>query len=270
MFSLNCPLKLPGFPENLNVSTHFSTAHTKFHEYSFSSLEVLHADGDIKTWRTQHAHFIQFWIRTKKISKVSNRVSQRPCHKPASYPTKTPGRQNSKVTDMSVPFKHFLVSKCLRQLKASAAIKDCLLYEGVNLLLASYSEGGGGYLWINASVVLNRPPRHLAHHLCSSDIIKTNTQHLLQYVCHTFKKPRFTTAAAVSHNMIDGHCFNIWISKSECSDITDDISTSNSSKTRLRSLRDVMRRALLLEDWRFWTASWPTECPGTPVTHGKW
>jgi hypothetical protein len=36
-----------------------------------------------------------------------------------------------------VPFKHFLDSKCLRQLKASAAIKDCLFYEGVNLLLAS-------------------------------------------------------------------------------------------------------------------------------------
>lgn len=148
---------------------------------------------------------------------------------------------------MSVPFKPFLVSKCLRQPKASAAIKDCLLYEGVNLLLASYSEGGGGYLWINASVVLNRPARHLVHHLCSSDIIKANTQHLLQYVCHTFKQPRFTIAAAVSHNMIDGHCFNIWISKSECFDITDQISTSNSSKTRLRSSRDVMRRALLLK-----------------------
>jgi hypothetical protein len=78
-----------------------------------------------------------------KISKVSNRVSQPPCHKPASYPTITPVRQNSKATDMSVPFKHFLISKCLRQLKASAAIKDCLLYEGVNLLLASYSRGRG-------------------------------------------------------------------------------------------------------------------------------
>ena len=99
MFSLNCPLKLPGFSENLNVLTHFSTApNTKFHEYSFSSLEMLHANGDIQTWRTQHAHFNQFWIRIskKEISKVSNRVSQRPCHKPASYPTKTPGRQNSK------------------------------------------------------------------------------------------------------------------------------------------------------------------------------
>lgn len=202
-FLLNCPLQLPGFSENLNVSIHFSTApNTKFQEYSFSSLEVLHADGDIQTWRTQHAHFNQFWFRMsqKKISEVSNRVSQRPCHKPVSYPTKTPGRQNSKATGMSVPFKPFLVSKCLRQLKASAAIKDCLLYEGVNLLLASYSEGGGGYLWINASVALNRPARHLAHHLCSSDIIKANTQHLLQYVCHTFKQPRFTTAADVSHN----------------------------------------------------------------------
>ena len=48
-FSLNCPLKPPGFSENFNVSTYFSTApNTKFHEYSFSSLEVLHADGGIK------------------------------------------------------------------------------------------------------------------------------------------------------------------------------------------------------------------------------
>lgn len=154
---------------------------------------------------------------------------------------------------MAVPFKHFLASKCLRQMNASAAIKDCLLYEGVNLLLASYSEGGEGYLWINASVALNRPARHLAHHLCSSDIIKANTEHLLQYVCHTFKQPRFTTAAAASHNMIDGHCFHIRISKSECFDITDEISTSNSSKTRLRSSTDVMKRALLLDDWRLWT-----------------
>lgn len=110
-----------------------------------------------------------------KISNVSNRVSQRSFHKPFSYPTKTTGRQNSEATDMSVPFKHCLDSKRPRQLKASAAIKDCLLYEGVNLLLASYSEGGGGYLWINASVAMNRPARHLAHHLCSSDIIKANT-----------------------------------------------------------------------------------------------
>jgi hypothetical protein len=40
-FDVNCPLQLPGFSENLNVSTYFSTApNTKFHEYSFSSLEV--------------------------------------------------------------------------------------------------------------------------------------------------------------------------------------------------------------------------------------
>lgn len=172
----------------------------------------------IETYRHEEPNMrisTNFWWEwaPPQISKVSNRASQRSCHKADSYPTKTPGRQNSKATDMSVPFKHFLDSKCLRQLKPSAAIKDCLFYEGVNLLLASYSERGRGYLWINASVALNRPARHLAHHLCSSDIIKANTQHLLQYVCHTFKQPRFTTAAAVCHNMIDGNCFNIWISK---------------------------------------------------------
>jgi hypothetical protein len=71
------------------------------------------------------------------------------------------------LTCTSAPFKHFLDSKCLRQPKASAAIADCLPYEGVNLLLASYSGGEGGCLWINASVALNRPARHLAHLLSS-------------------------------------------------------------------------------------------------------
>jgi hypothetical protein len=62
----------------------------------------------------------------------------------SGIPPKQPDHPNSDAKDKSVPFKLFLDSKCLRQPKASAAIKDCLFYEGVNLLLASYSEGGGG------------------------------------------------------------------------------------------------------------------------------
>ena len=62
----------------------------------------------------------------------------------SGIPPNEPDHPNSDAKDKSVPLKLFLDSKCLRQPKASAAIKDCLFYEGVNLLLASYSEGGGG------------------------------------------------------------------------------------------------------------------------------
>jgi hypothetical protein len=59
------------------------------------------------------------------------------------------------AADPSIPWRLFRNSKCLRDNpKASEAIKDCLLYEGVNLLLASCCERGGG-LWGGWGVLVN-------------------------------------------------------------------------------------------------------------------
>jgi len=78
MFSLNCPLQLPGFLENLNISTYFGTAlNTKFHEYSLSSLEVLHAD---ETYRREEpnmrisTNFGLEWAK-KKLESIKSRFT---------------------------------------------------------------------------------------------------------------------------------------------------------------------------------------------------
>jgi hypothetical protein len=123
----------------------------KFHEYAFGGVELLKVDRwTHKNGEAERCIYVNIWLRMRQKKKPSKmEIKSRTtmftadiCH---SYLTMTVRRQTNikcyRHVHSGATLLGFKTSE--RQPKASAAIKDCLFYEGVNLLLATCWEGGG-------------------------------------------------------------------------------------------------------------------------------